>query len=41
MSSDREEIVIQDEDEAKKTIIPLDPLAQLDKARKLFFSFIS
>ncbi len=40
MSSDREEIVIQDEDEAKKTIIPLDPLAQLDKARKLFFSFI-
>lgn len=40
MSSEREEIVVEAEDAADTSITPVDPFAQLDKARKLFFGFI-
>ena len=38
MSSEREEIVVEAE-EASDTSSALDPFAQLEKARKLFFCF--
>ena len=40
MSSDREEIVVEAEEAKQESKTPLDPFAQLDKARKLFFGFI-
>jgi len=40
MPTEREEVVIQAEGTEETSELPLDPLAQLDKAKKLFFTFI-